>query len=338
MLAQHRKYFSDITSVSDYYPFGSKMYGRRWSAGYRFGFNGKENDNEVMGNGNFQDYGARMYDTRLGRFISADPIIINEHKYTFYSPYQFASNTPIQAKDLDGLEAFFIHGTWSDPSTWKKESITQIKTATENKTDVLFQWSGYNTSVARYAAAWKLVKEIMYNRNPDEPLTLVGHSHGGNVAILAANILYKQFNIKVDNLITINSPVRKEYLPIEGAVSNHFNVYTDIDIVQKIGGNSFAILDEIKSTEPIDIDGRKVRGLMFINEGRYIGTGEVGFAGRTFKNAKNIFYEDKEGKRIKKFYKELGHVGHLPRNVKNWTPQIKNSKSEKNEKSKPRIE
>ncbi|GAB4447042.1 MAG: hypothetical protein OHK0036_00750 [Bacteroidia bacterium] len=107
MQAQHRKYFSDITSVSDYYPFGSPLYGRRWSAGYRYGFNGKENDNEVMGNGKFQDYGARMYDTRLGRFISADPLIVKQKQYVRLSSYQFASNTPIRAIDKDGLEAAY---------------------------------------------------------------------------------------------------------------------------------------------------------------------------------------------------------------------------------------
>ncbi|MEW6773877.1 MAG: RHS repeat-associated core domain-containing protein [Bacteroidota bacterium] len=99
-------YVADITSVSDYYPFGSPLYGRRWSAKYRYGFNDKENINEVYGIGNFQDYGARMYDTRLARFISPDPIIVMQHKYQDLSPYQFASNTPIQAIDLDGMEGF----------------------------------------------------------------------------------------------------------------------------------------------------------------------------------------------------------------------------------------
>jgi hypothetical protein len=40
------------------------MPGRKFSAGsgYRYGFNGKENDNEVKGEGNQQDYGMRIYD------------------------------------------------------------------------------------------------------------------------------------------------------------------------------------------------------------------------------------------------------------------------------------
>jgi RHS repeat-associated protein len=71
---------------------------------YKFGFNGKENDNEVYGDGNFQDYGMRMYDTRVGRFVSVDPLIVKEKKFPWYSPYQFAGNKPIEAIDLDGLE------------------------------------------------------------------------------------------------------------------------------------------------------------------------------------------------------------------------------------------
>src|SRR4249919_2797107 len=39
------------------------------NAGYRYGFNGKENDNEVKGQGDQQDYGMRIYDSRLGRFL-----------------------------------------------------------------------------------------------------------------------------------------------------------------------------------------------------------------------------------------------------------------------------
>lgn len=99
------------------------MPGRRFSAGngYRYGFNGKENDNEIKGGGNQYDYGFRIYDPRLGKFLSVDPLTA---KYPELTPYQFASNTPIQASDLDGLEADFSKGKMkkmeysSNPFTW----------------------------------------------------------------------------------------------------------------------------------------------------------------------------------------------------------------------------
>jgi RHS repeat-associated protein len=69
---------------------------------YRFGFNGKENDNDVKGFGDEQDYGMRIYDDRLGRFLTIDPL---RKGYPELTPYEFASNTPIEAIDLNGLEA-----------------------------------------------------------------------------------------------------------------------------------------------------------------------------------------------------------------------------------------
>jgi RHS repeat-associated protein len=68
-----------------------------------YGFNGKENDNEVKGNGNQQDYGMRIYDPRLGRFLSVDPL---QADYPYYSPYHFAGCSPILNVDLDGLETY----------------------------------------------------------------------------------------------------------------------------------------------------------------------------------------------------------------------------------------
>lgn len=80
------------------------MSGRKYSAGssYRYGFNGKENDNDVKNvEGGQQDYGMRIYDPRVGRFLSVDPLT---RSYPQLTPYQFASNRPIDGVDLDGKE------------------------------------------------------------------------------------------------------------------------------------------------------------------------------------------------------------------------------------------
>jgi RHS repeat-associated protein len=71
------------------------------SSSYRYGFNGKENDNEIKGEGNQQDYGMRIYDPRVGRFLSTDPLT---RSYPWYTPYQFSGNNPICFIDLDGAE------------------------------------------------------------------------------------------------------------------------------------------------------------------------------------------------------------------------------------------
>ena len=107
---------AEVIDRRDYYPFGMEMPGRRWRAtgedAARFGFNGKENDDEVKGEGNQQDYGFRIYDPRVARFLSVDPLT---GEYPWYTPYQFAGNTPIQAIDLDGLEEwYYANGRKSD--------------------------------------------------------------------------------------------------------------------------------------------------------------------------------------------------------------------------------
>jgi len=98
---------TNISSQWDYDPFGMLTVGRSWSVGseYRFSFNGKEHDDEIKGSGNSIDYKERIYDPRLGRFLSVDKLTST---YPFYTTYQFAGNMPIIAIDLDGLEPKYM--------------------------------------------------------------------------------------------------------------------------------------------------------------------------------------------------------------------------------------
>ncbi len=83
-----------------------------------------------MGEGNFEDYGMRMYNPRIGRFFNVDPLA---EFYPELTPYQFASNTPIWAIDLDGLEAYYsnegIFQRWgSDKSATASVIISETNT------------------------------------------------------------------------------------------------------------------------------------------------------------------------------------------------------------------
>jgi RHS repeat-associated protein len=108
----------------DYYPFGMLQPSRQFSAGtgYRYGFNGKENDNEVKGEGNQQDYGMRIYDPRLGRFLSVDPLV---RTYPELTSYQFASNTPVRAVDLDGGEMKDVNEFGWGPESSRRADISR---------------------------------------------------------------------------------------------------------------------------------------------------------------------------------------------------------------------
>jgi RHS repeat-associated protein len=121
-------FIPQVTSAQDYYPFGMLQPGRSYNAGgYSYGFNGKENDNEVKGEGNQQDYGMRFYDPRLGKFLSVDPLA---RSYSYYTPYQFAGNNPVSFIDLDGGEPEWamlklIH--WVEQQS-RKEVVTENTT------------------------------------------------------------------------------------------------------------------------------------------------------------------------------------------------------------------
>jgi len=96
-----------VLSATEYYPFGMGMPGRTYatSSGYRHNFNGKELDQET----GVQDYGFRIYNPNIAKFLSVDPLTSS---YPMLTPYQFASNSPIAGIDIDGLEFGWAQDLW----------------------------------------------------------------------------------------------------------------------------------------------------------------------------------------------------------------------------------
>ena len=68
---------------------------------YRFGFNGMEKDGEEWTGsaGSHLDFGARIYDSRLGKWMSIDPLYSS---FPSESSYSFAGNSPIYLIDKAG--------------------------------------------------------------------------------------------------------------------------------------------------------------------------------------------------------------------------------------------
>ncbi len=69
------------------------------SDSYRYGFQGQEKDDELKGEGNSYDFGARMLDVRVGRWFSTDKM---KSRAPEWSPYRFAFDNPMRYKDKDG--------------------------------------------------------------------------------------------------------------------------------------------------------------------------------------------------------------------------------------------
>jgi RHS repeat-associated protein len=86
-----------------YDAFGSLLPGRNYSSdSYRYAWNGQEKDDEMHGaTGTSYAYEARMYDPRIGRWLSLDP---NAKKYPGISPYNFSYNNPVIFNDPDGRD------------------------------------------------------------------------------------------------------------------------------------------------------------------------------------------------------------------------------------------
>ena len=140
-------YLADVVSASDYYPGGMTMPGRSYSSGsgYQYGFNGKRKDNEIYGEGNAYDFGARIQDPRLMRWLSVDPL---QADYSGLSPYCYVMNSPLSAVDPDGKLVLFIGGLrlWQgarDQKGGAPLSGTMGGKTAIYKEDVYKYWSSY---------------------------------------------------------------------------------------------------------------------------------------------------------------------------------------------------
>ena len=191
-------YNADVVSATEYYSFGWQKPGRTYLnsnyTSYRFGFNGKENDDDVKGEGNQQDYGMRIYDPRVGRFLSVDPIA---KQYPELTPYQFASNTPIQAIDLDGNEGEYSMD--SENEKLKRQGQTMLKKM------------GYrNNPLARYQSAQSTLSTSTPPKNEEERIKQeetnkrefdkVGRNPDGSKKPLTKLAESKTWNSFADNL------------------------------------------------------------------------------------------------------------------------------------------
>ena len=88
----------DIVSAQDYYAYGEVIQNRSYnnSSPYeKYKFTQKERDIET----GYDYFGARTYDSQIGRWSSVDPLA---DKYPGLSPYNYSLNNPINLVDPDG--------------------------------------------------------------------------------------------------------------------------------------------------------------------------------------------------------------------------------------------
>ena len=100
-----------VEETNHYYPFGG-VFGTTGNT-QPYKYNGKEFDNKK--GLNWYDYGARHYDTALGRFTTNDRFA---EKYYSMSPYQYGANSPVGNIDVNGDSIRVYTETQSFGHTW----------------------------------------------------------------------------------------------------------------------------------------------------------------------------------------------------------------------------
>lgn len=136
-----------------------------------------------------------------------------------------------------------IHGTWAADGEWWRPGgnfFEYVKTDLARsdlygKSDQ-FKWSGKNRDRKRKKAAGELDKWL--RAHPAREVNVFGHSHGANVAMLATHE-----NVRIDRLIMLSPPVRRDYFAKWSNVGAAFNIQAAFDPVVAIarGGQWFQI-------------------------------------------------------------------------------------------------
>ena len=159
-----------FSNIIDYYPFGMVTQGRSYSAGsgYRFGYNGQEQVDEVHGNGNLNTAEYWEFDTRIGRRWNTDPVV----KY-FESPYSALANNPILYIDPDGRDTitFTITTNVTKSNSYMDNYPSQPAITQSEKIDIKVNDSPdvfyYNTITTTYGADGNLLSELKFSTKFD---------------------------------------------------------------------------------------------------------------------------------------------------------------------------
>ena len=251
-----------ITQHTEYIAFGEVLFEEHsTSKTIPYLFNGKELDQET----NLTYFGARYLDMKTSLWLNTDPLsgynpiqetehyIDGQHNNGVFNPmnhntYGYTYNNPVIYVDPTGKQAYFIHGTSSNSKRWSDKTVNTLLKITNNKHYYrTFNWKAplTNNQKTRGKAAEELSNFVIKTMKKGEDITLIGHSHGSNVAIQASKLIYKKTGKKV-NIISIAAPAYNQKGDIENpqtqkdSINDHINLWNRLDGVSgELAGDDY---------------------------------------------------------------------------------------------------
>ena len=251
-----------ITQHTEYIAFGEVLFEEHsTSKTMPYLFNGKELDSET----NLTYFGARYLDMKTSLWLNTDPLsgynpiqetehyIDGQHNNGVFNPmnhntYGYTYNNPVIYVDPTGKQAYFIHGTSSNSKRWSDKTVNTLLKITNNKHYYrTFNWKAplTNNQKTRGKAAEELSNFVIKTMKKGEDITLIGHSHGSNVAIQASKLIYKKMGKKV-NIISIAAPAYNQKGDIENpqtqkdSINDHINLWNRLDGVSgELAGDDY---------------------------------------------------------------------------------------------------
>jgi hypothetical protein len=184
-----------------------------------------------------------------------------------------------------------IPGTWYNANGWSSSGSESAfvsavgKTFNDSANTQVVSWSGKDQDSARQNAAQSITNTINnYKFAEGEKLNIVGHSHGGNIG----NLVSQMTNHKIDNLVTLGTPVISDYAPNSAMIGRNFGAYSSLDTVQVLGGKQTSGPAAIGAGLGFAICGGAC-GLIGAITGRSVSpAGEFGPAGRVYSGATGV--------------------------------------------------